>query len=57
VSDFAAFQLCFSGPGVAPPNSGCAAADFDGDDDVDVSDFATFQLCFAGPGQMPACGD
>jgi hypothetical protein len=48
LTDFGAFQLCFTGPGggIAP---GCECADFDGDGDVDLTDFGGFQLAFTGP--------
>jgi hypothetical protein len=48
LSDFAAFQLCFTGPGVAyEPN--CAVFDDDADGDIDLVDFAGFQTAFTGP--------
>jgi hypothetical protein len=47
--DFASFQLCFTGPGVAVLPSACEPFDADEDHDVDLSDFGTFQLSFTGP--------
>jgi|GEM_PF-2878401 len=54
VSDFAHFQACFNGPGVAPASGCLVDADADDDGDVDVGDFAAFQVCFNGPGRPPA---
>jgi hypothetical protein len=48
LTDFANFQLCFTGPGGAA-GPGCGAFDFDGDGDVDLADFGSFQLAFTGP--------
>jgi hypothetical protein len=47
LTDFGAFQLCYTGPG-GPVAVGCEWADFDDDDDVDLSDFGDFQLAFTG---------
>jgi CxxC motif-containing protein (DUF1111 family) len=50
LTDFAEFQLCFTGPGPAyTPDDLCAIADFDQDGDVDLNDFNNFQLAFTGP--------
>ena len=49
LSDFLAFQTCFTGPG-GTLTPGCVCADFDGDDDVDLQDFLAFQTAFTGPG-------
>jgi hypothetical protein len=49
LTDFAAFQLCFSGPG-GGLDDGCGCADLDNDGDVDLNDFNGFQLAFSGPG-------
>lgn len=46
LADYAAFQECVSGPGVAP-NVGCWLFDFDLDVDVDLDDFGAFQRAFA----------
>lgn len=48
LTDFADFQLCFTGPGGGPVDPECACADFDDDDDVDLADFGGFQLSFTG---------
>jgi len=45
--DWAAFELCASGPGVLPLAE-CQPKDFDLDGDVDQADFARFQRCFSG---------
>ena len=56
MSDFGAWQRCYSGPGV-PYACGCEWADGDGDGDVDADDFALFAACFSGPAVPadPAC--
>ena len=51
LSDFAAFQACFSGNGVAFTNESCAVLDADGDGDIDRRDFMIFQQVFTGPGE------
>lgn len=61
--DFAAFQLCYTGPGQGPPPSGCACFDRPEptapDGDVDQADFGLFQLCASGAfvAADPACDD
>lgn len=47
LTDFAEFQLCFTGSGgtVTPQ---CACADLDGDGDADLVDFNIFQVAFTG---------
>ena len=54
LSDFAVFQLCFSGPN-QPVRSECNVVDFDRDGDADLGDFAVFQRCFNGPNRPGAC--
>jgi hypothetical protein len=49
LSDFRAFQDCYTGDANGPPESGCDAGDFDADDDLDVTDFTWFAALFAGP--------
>jgi hypothetical protein len=49
LTDFAEFQLCFTGPGGGPIEASCQAGDADQDDDVDLADFGEFQLAFTGP--------
>ena len=49
LTDFAGFQLCFTGPGGGPLGEGCEAFDADDDGDVDLADFSDFQLAFTGP--------
>lgn len=70
-SDFAAFDPCFSGPGVpydsgsqptcgmSPDSEGQIAADFDKDNDVDQDDFGVFQRCWSGTEEIahPDCAD
>jgi glyoxylase-like metal-dependent hydrolase (beta-lactamase superfamily II) len=51
LTDFADYQLCFTGPGGGPVAVNCTCADFDDDGDVDLADFGAFQPSFAGPGQ------
>ena len=53
-SDFALFQLCFSGESFdyVP---GCNAPDLDGDGDVDEYDFEIFQACMGGANVPPNC--
>lgn len=48
VRDFARFQACFA-PGGDPMMPGCAAADFDGNEVVDLDDFAELQAVLTGP--------
>jgi hypothetical protein len=48
LTDFAAFQLCYTGPGVAIGDPDCEVFDFDGDNDIDLTDFNAFQLAFTG---------
>ncbi len=48
MTDFALFQVCFTGAGLGPPAPGCGQADLDHDVDVDDSDFAIFHRCFGG---------
>ena len=43
LTDYQAFQACYTGPGVAL-GAGCTAGDFDCDNDVDLDDFAAFQF-------------
>jgi len=56
--DLVLFDLCFSGPAVAP-TAGCEDRDFDDDTDVDQSDFGTFQRCYSGESNPadPECED
>jgi hypothetical protein len=46
ITDFAEFQLCFTGPGGGPLVGLCCALDLDVDDDVDLTDFSEFMLAF-----------
>jgi hypothetical protein len=52
LQDFADFQLCFGGDGLAVPGT-CPAPtavfDFDLDDDVDLTDLEVFVECVSGP--------
>lgn len=51
-ADFAAFQACFSGPGVLLTGTNCACFDVDnqvGDSDIDAEDLAAFNNCITGP--------
>lgn len=49
LTDFASFQLCFTGPsGPGGAGDDCRCSDFDNDGDVDLSDFSAFQLAFTG---------
>lgn len=48
LTDFASFQLCFTGPGIAVGFE-CLCSDLDDDGDVDLTDFNEFQLAFTGP--------
>jgi hypothetical protein len=48
LTDFASFQLCFTGPdGTATVE--CECSDLDDDGDVDLTDFNEFQLAYTGP--------
>lgn len=58
-ADFAFFEACASGPGMAQGDPACAEARLDADPDVDEDDFAVFQRCISGldnPGD-PTCAD
>ncbi len=46
LADYAAFQRCFGGDGVEPPEAICLVFDFDEDDDVDADDYSGFLLAF-----------
>jgi hypothetical protein len=46
-ADYAAFEACASGPGVARAGN-CGDRDFDVDADVDQLDFSAFQRCYSG---------
>lgn len=46
--DFSAFQLCYSGSGIAGIGS-CLCLDRDGDDDIDADDLVEFLPCVSGP--------
>ena len=46
--DFAAFQSCFAGVGVAYADAGCAVFDVDTDGDVDEIDFVALRVLFTG---------
>lgn len=46
--DYAAFQVCFTGPDAGPVESDCTSVDFDQDDDVDMSDWGAFQRAYTG---------
>jgi hypothetical protein len=46
--DYAAFESCMSGPGVASPAGGCACFDLDRSGAVDLADFALVQTMFTG---------
>ena len=47
LSDFLAFQRCFTGPGSALGDD-CGCADIDGDGDADLADLVSFQARFTG---------
>jgi hypothetical protein len=54
LDDYGLFEMCFNGPGVETPPSGCeeedfAIADLDRDLDVDLDDFRRFQMWHTGP--------
>ena len=53
-SDFAHFQACLTGPGMAYPAE-CERADLDLDGNVDQADFALFANCMGGANQPPGC--
>ena len=48
IGDFCRFQACFA-PDGDPMMPGCSAADFDGDEVVDLDDFAELQAVLTGP--------
>jgi hypothetical protein len=48
LTDFANFQLCYTGLDGGPVEVDCLCSDFDNDGDVDLTDFATFQVAFTG---------
>jgi len=52
-ADFGSFQVCLTGSGMGPPETGCEGDDLDSDEDVDLSDFGLFQRCMSGP-NVPA---
>jgi hypothetical protein len=45
--DFVALSGCLDGPDI-PAGAGCACADLNGDDDIDLADVWSFQLAFTG---------
>ena len=49
LGDFAAFQRCFTGPGVATSVPACWVFDAETDGDVDLDDFAAFATALQGP--------
>ena len=49
LGDFAAFQRCFGGDGVAPSNYNCLTFDHDRDGDIDAADLAAFSAAMTGP--------
>jgi hypothetical protein len=49
LADFAAFQRCYGGAGVALSDPGCSAMDFELDGDVDAADYAAFEPLLTGP--------
>lgn len=48
-SDFARFQLCYSGADIAQENPACGSTRFDSDADVDQDDLALLVACASGP--------
>ncbi|HNQ22270.1 MAG TPA: right-handed parallel beta-helix repeat-containing protein [Phycisphaerae bacterium] len=49
LDDFASWTACMTGPDQGPYAAGCAAFDFEYDQDVDLSDWARFQnICVGG---------
>ncbi len=58
-SDLDCFTACALGPAITQSAPTCAAADLDGDGDVDSDDFAVVQRCWSGPDLAPAphCAD
>jgi len=53
LTDFAAFQSCFTGIGGGPPQPGCAPFDFQPNSDVDLTDYALFEPNVLGPTDCP----
>jgi Tol biopolymer transport system component len=55
--DFGHFQVCLTGSGAGPVDSGCEDAVLDGDTDVDEADLAIFTNCLSGADVPadPAC--
>lgn len=49
LADFAGFQACYSGEGVAPVSADCLVYDFDEDFDVDLDDLGAFATAATGP--------
>lgn len=47
--DFAAFQACYSGSGVTPPQWNCTVFDHNDDGDVDLADYQYFGPRLTGP--------
>jgi len=56
--DFAAFQICYTGPGGGVPDD-CSCFDNDADGDIDTTDLGDFENCASGPAipADPACDD
>ncbi len=48
LDDYAHFQKCLSGSGVAQNSPACARTNFDEDSDVDAADLAKFRGCLSG---------
>ena len=49
LSDFARFQLCFTGTGGGPVTPACESADLDANSTVDLDDFVQFHGSITGP--------
>ncbi|MBI4578994.1 MAG: hypothetical protein HY718_04785 [Planctomycetes bacterium] len=56
LEDWGYFQMCYTGPGIAQPESACQGALLDGDTDVDLADAEIFVQCLSGPGVASPVG-
>ncbi len=57
LADYAAYQRCFGGEGIDPPEADCLVFDFDEDDDVDLDDLPALLMAWGQAGIFWASSD